>query len=65
MKPKVIAILVLALLLIIILVQNLQTINFNVLFWSFGLSKLILILLSAVIGFIAGYLTFLLATKRR
>lgn len=65
MKPKVIAILVLALLLIIILVQNLQTINFNVLFWSFGLSKLILILLSAVIGFITGYLTFLLATKRR
>jgi uncharacterized integral membrane protein len=56
MKPKTIVILVLVALFAIILIQNTQVVTLRLLFWKVGMSQIILVPLTMVIGFILGYL---------
>ena len=56
MKPMTIFILVLVALFVIILVQNTQVVTLRLLFWKIGMSQIILVPLTMLIGFIIGYL---------
>jgi uncharacterized integral membrane protein len=56
MKPKTITILVLIGLFLIILIQNTQVVTLRLLFWKVGMSQIILVPLTMLIGFILGYL---------
>ena len=56
MKPKTIVILVLVALFAIILIQNTQVVTLRLLFWKIGMSQIILVPLTMLIGFILGYL---------
>lgn len=56
MKPKMVVLIVLAILAVIIAVQNVGMATLHLLFWSVGMSQIILTLLCLIIGFIAGYL---------
>jgi uncharacterized integral membrane protein len=56
MKPMTIVILVLVALFVIILVQNTQVVTLRLLFWKLGMSQIILVPLTMLIGFIIGYL---------
>lgn len=51
---KAILIGVAALLLVIIALQNAATVDFKLFFWSFGMSKILVIVISALLGFILG-----------
>jgi uncharacterized integral membrane protein len=56
MKPKIIVYLVLAALFIIILIQNTEVVTLRLFFWKIGMSQIILIPLTVVIGFAVGYI---------
>jgi uncharacterized integral membrane protein len=56
MKPMTIFILVLVALFVIILVQNTQVVTLQLLFWKLGMSQIILVPLTMLIGFILGYI---------
>ncbi len=56
MKPKIIVLLVLAALFIIILIQNTHVIALRLFFWKIGMSQIILIPLTMLIGFAIGYI---------
>jgi uncharacterized integral membrane protein len=56
MKPMTIVILVLVALFVIILVQNTQVVTLQLLFWKLGMSQIILVPLTMLIGFIIGYI---------
>ena len=56
MKPMTIVILVLIALFVIILVQNTQVVTLRLLFWKIGMSQIILVPLTMLIGFVIGYL---------
>ena len=56
MKPITIVILVLVALFVIILVQNTQVVTLRLLFWKLGMSQIILVPLTMLIGFVIGYL---------
>ncbi len=56
MKPITIVILVLVALFVIILVQNTQVVTLRLLFWKLGMSQIILVPLTMLIGFIIGYI---------
>lgn len=56
MKPKTVIILVLLLLSLVILVQNTQVVTIRVLFWHMSMSRILLIPLLIIIGFVIGYL---------
>ncbi len=62
MKPKTIALIVLAVLSLIILIQNTHVTTVRLLFWSFPMSQILLILFMLIAGFLAGYIV---ATMRR
>ncbi|UCH82988.1 MAG: DUF1049 domain-containing protein [Candidatus Latescibacterota bacterium] len=53
-KPKLITTLVLAILLIIIIVQNRSDVIFKFLFWDFPIPLLLLVVLMAALGFVLG-----------
>ena len=55
MKPKTIAMLVLGGLLLIILLQNTQVVSVRFLFWKLSMSRIILLPLILLIGFIIGF----------
>lgn len=57
MKTKQLLILVLAVLLVIVIIQNTGVAVVQLLFWKISMSMIILIVLVALIGFIIGYLT--------
>lgn len=57
MKTKQLLILVLAVLLVIVIIQNTGMAAVQLLFWEISMSMIILIVLVALIGFIIGYLT--------
>jgi len=57
MKTKQIAIMLLAVLLAVIIVQNSEVAVVRVLFWSVSMSMIILLLLTALAGFVIGWLT--------
>jgi uncharacterized integral membrane protein len=56
MKVKTILILVLAILALIIIVQNTEVVPIQILFWQLLMSRIILILLLLVIGFAIGFI---------
>jgi putative membrane protein len=64
MKPKTIIILVLLLLSLVILVQNTQVVTLRVLFWHMSMSRILLIPLLLLIGFVIGYLVAALRRKK-
>jgi len=56
MRPKVIAMIVVAVLCVIVLVQNIEVVNFNIFFWQIGMSKIIMLFLTLVVGFAIGFI---------
>ena len=63
-RPKIIILGALALLLLILVIQNTEVVTVTLLFWNFGMSRVILILLATMTGFIGGYLVARLTTAR-
>ncbi|MFQ5772156.1 MAG: hypothetical protein ACE5HX_16585 [bacterium] len=59
MKPKTIALLAILALFLVILIQNISTIELNILFWPIWMPKLILILSSVFLGWLVGWFTHL------
>ena len=62
-RPRVIAVVVISLLALIILLENLQTVTFRLLFWKVEVSQLLLVLLMLIIGYILGFLTAKISSK--
>jgi uncharacterized integral membrane protein len=56
MKPKGIFLLVLALLVFVVIIQNAGVASFNILFWHLSMSRIIWLLLFVAVGFAAGYI---------
>ena len=56
MKPKLIVVLVLIALFLIVLIQNTQVVMLRLFFWKVGMSQIILIPLTMLIGFVVGYI---------
>lgn len=59
-----VAILVLALILVIVILQNNQTITLKFLFWGFSMSQILLLLLTALVGFVIGLLVYSIIERR-
>jgi len=55
MKPKTITILILGALLLIILLQNTQVVSVRFLFWKLSMSRIILLPLILLFGFVGGF----------
>lgn len=55
MSPKKIALIVLGTLLLIVLLQNTQVVSVRFLFWKLSMSRIILLPLFMLIGFIIGF----------
>lgn len=64
MKPKVAVAILLGLLLLAVILQNTQVVAVRFLFWEIQMSRLLLILLAAAVGFIGGYVVATLRTGR-
>ena len=64
LKPKFIVLGALALLLLILVIQNSEVVTVTLLFWDFDMSRVILILLATMTGFIGGYLVARLTATR-
>jgi len=64
-RPKQIAILVIAVLVVIILFQNLHPVTIEFLVWSPKMPLLILVTILLAIGFVLGMLTFALRKNRQ
>jgi uncharacterized integral membrane protein len=60
MKPKTIILLILLLLCLVLLSQNTEVVTLQVFFWSITMSRILLIPLLILMGFIIGYLAALL-----
>lgn len=56
MKPKTIFLLVIALLIFIVILQNAGVASFKILFWQLSMSRIIWVLLFVAVGFAAGYI---------
>ena len=64
MNLKIIIALVLILLLGVIIVQNTQVVTLKLLFWEITLSRIILIALTLLIGFVIGYIVAKMSDTR-
>lgn len=64
LKPKFIVLAVLALLLITLVIQNREVVTLTLLFWDFEISRVVLILLATMTGFIGGYMVARLTAAR-
>ena len=58
-RAKMIGILVLALSVLIVLLQNTESVQTNILFFSFTMPRAVLLFLTALVGFIIGLLSAL------
>ncbi len=56
MKPKHVALIVLFVLTLIIVIQNLQSADLHILFLTISMPSIILLLITFLTGFLAGYL---------
>ena len=56
LRPRLIAAVVLALLVLVLVIQNTEVIAIRLFFWEFEASRVILIALAALTGFVCGYL---------
>lgn len=63
-RPKVIAIIIIAVLALIILLQNMATVTFSLFFWKVEVSQLLLVLIMLIIGYALGFLTAKLAKPK-
>lgn len=64
MKAKTIIILILIILFAIILIQNTQIVTVQLFFWKLSMSRIILISLLMLVGFIIGFLVAKVGKKR-
>ena len=64
-RIKLIFIAVIAILSIIIIIQNNQPVDTDILFWSFTMSRTLLLLLMTIIGFVAGVITVFMHTGKK
>ncbi len=64
MKAKTIIILILIALFVIILIQNTQVLTVQLFFWEVSMSRIILICLLMLVGFIIGFLVAKVGRKR-
>jgi uncharacterized integral membrane protein len=62
-KLKIILTAALALLLLILTVQNREVVAVSLLFWKFEMSRVVLIVLTTVTGFLFGYLVATLTNR--
>jgi len=65
MKAKLILIVVLIVLVLIFVVQNIEIVPINFLFWSFNIQRPLLLLMTVCIGFLLGIFVTLSAKKRK
>ena len=56
MNPKLIAFLVLAGLMALFILQNIQTVTVQFLFWSFSTSRALMLIIVFVIGLLSGWI---------
>ena len=54
-KPKIVLASVLAVLMVVLVIQNTEVVAIKFLFWEFAMSRVILILLATMTGFVCGY----------
>ena len=57
MKPKVIIYLVIAVVILIVLVQNTHVVSLRLLFWEITMFQFLALGFAVILGFVAGYLT--------
>jgi uncharacterized integral membrane protein len=65
MKARNIIILIIIILVLMLIIQNLDPVNISVLFWTFKISLLLVILISLVCGIILGWLAHAIFKKRK
>jgi len=65
MKPKILAPLILVVLFLIVLIQNTQVVTLRLFFWKIGMSQIILIPLTILIGFAGGYIVAKMTSHRK
>jgi len=63
MSAKNIAIIVITFIILIVIIQNLEIVMLNFLFWTLQINLLLIILLSFLAGFIVGWLTRMVYMK--
>ena len=63
MKPKAIVVTVLIVLCLIVLLQNTQVVTMRFFFWEVSVSRILLLPLLIIVGFIIGYVTAKLEKK--
>ena len=56
MRPRTIIVLILFLLVVIITIQNAAVVDMRFLLWEFSVSRILLIIISFILGGIGGYL---------
>jgi lipopolysaccharide assembly protein A len=56
MRPKVIITILLAVLFVMIVIQNTEVVTLRFLFWKFSMSRIILMAVILLIGFVGGYI---------
>ncbi len=64
MNIKTIVILILAVLLLIIIVQNTQVVTLRLFFWKISMSRIIILALTLIVGFAAGYVVAGMSTGK-
>ncbi|MCX6641033.1 MAG: LapA family protein [bacterium] len=64
MKPKWIALIALAILILVIISQNTQVVEIRLLFWALRMSQIVLVPLVLAVGFAAGYLVAKIGSSR-
>ncbi len=62
MRPKIAIGILSGLMLLVIILQNTEVVGVKLLFWEIQMSRVLLILLAAVAGFIGGYVVAALRT---
>lgn len=65
MKPKIIAVTVLIVLLLILIIQNTQEVIFRIFFWRIAMSQIIFVPLAVFLGFFLGYALGRAGRKRK
>ncbi len=65
MKPKTVFILTVTAVLLLIMLQNTQTVSVDLLFWSIMLPQILLIFLTFIFGLLVGYLAATLKSSAR
>jgi len=64
-KAKLILIVVLIVLILIFVVQNIEIVSINFLFWSFNIQRPLLLLITVCIGFLLGVFVTLSTKKHK